>query len=186
MNNLETVFSMRTESEHKQGLFWYSDSRDYLRSLSDSTKVPFKSVCGIIAALSPRINWRTNIFNTIALCKSKKIAGLYKNIEKAKKIKKTGIVMKYLSGPKVTSFFLNLLGNEDEVTIDTLMINCYHNSFERQSVTKQERIDMIETIERIAKRHHLTNCQVQAIIWVTWHRITKSNFPGYVSLLKIF
>jgi hypothetical protein len=185
-NNLETIFSMRTESEEKQGKFWYADSTDYLKSLAVSTKVPFKLVCGIVAALSPRVSWRINIHNTIALCKNQRITGLKSNIDKAKKIKKTGIVSKYLRGPKVTSFFLNLLGNVDEITIDTLMINCYHNSFERHTLTVRERSDLLSTIERIARRHRLTNCQVQAIIWVVWHRVTKSNFPGYVSFLKIF
>jgi hypothetical protein len=140
----------------------------------------------MVAALSPRCSWTKNIFDTIALCKGQRIKGLSRNINKAKQIKKTGVVMKYLAGPKVTSFFLNLLGNDDEITIDTLMINCYFNSFVHNSVTRAQREDIVSTIQYLARRYHLTNSQVQAIIWVVWHRVIKSNFPGYVSLLKIF
>jgi hypothetical protein len=186
MNNLETVFSMRTITEEKQGKYWYADSREYLLAMSIKLDVSFKVACGVTAALSPMIAWKTNLNYTYSILKGKKVNGLYKNIDKAKAIKKSGIVMEHLKGPKVTSFFLNLLGNEGEVTIDTLMIQCYHNSFERSSVNKKQRQEIIDTVKRLAVRHHLTPAQVQAIIWVTWHRVTRSNFPGYVSLLKLF
>ena len=185
-NNLETLFSMRTTAENNDGIQWYSTAREYLEVIAKNRKTSLKVVAGMVAALSPRVNWKTNLYSANNMLKGKKIRGLSKNIEKAEAIKKTGIVLKYLKGPKVTSFFLNLIGNESEVTIDTLMINAYHNHFERISVTKAERDDIVSTVQSIARRHKMTCAQVQAIIWVVWHRVTKSNFPGYVALLKIF
>jgi len=185
-NHYETLFSMRTETEERQGKFWYADAREHLQAMAASQKTSLKVTAGIVAALSPRVNWQTNIWNALALLKGRRVRGLTRNIEKAKSIKKTGIVLKYLQGPKVTTFFFNLLGNEQEVTLDTLMINAYHNSFERDRLTQEERLDALHTIRHISRRHRLTPAQVQAILWVTWHRVTKSNFPGYVSFLKIF
>lgn len=185
-NNLETLFSMRTETETRQGLNWYSDAREHLRAMAASRGTSLKVAAGVAAALSPRVNWQTNIWNCLAILKGLKVKGLYANVAKAKQIKASGIVLKYLKGEKVVPFFLNLIGNENEVTIDTLIINAYHNSFERNTVRKSERQEIINTFKRIAARHRITPAQAQAITWVIWHRVTKSNFPGYVSFLKIF
>ena len=65
------------------------------------------------------------------------------------------------------------------------MSNNYETLFSMRT-EPEERQDALETIRRIARRHRLTPAQTQAILWVTWHRVTRSNFPGYVSLLKIF
>jgi len=180
------LFEGSTGSERNQGKHWYTDARGYLQAMADHHKESLKVTAGIAAVLSPLENWKTNLNMTNMVLRGKRVRGLKKNISKANMIKKTQRVLPNLRGPKVRSFFLNLIGNESEITIDTLMIRAYHGSTQKNNLTKPQRLDLEAQVHMISRTHGLTPAQAQATIWIAYHRVYKSNFPGCVSLLKIF
>jgi hypothetical protein len=123
--------------------------------------------------------------------KNTMMMGFKSNWNKAIKIYKTKQVFPTLHGPKVEQFYWNLFKpSKDHVTIDTFMLACYYET-DSYGVKKYAREKYIETLKEevraLAHKYSIQPLQMQATIWITYHRMVKSmaSYSGQLNL-KIF
>lgn len=179
---LKYVFSQANDYEYNEGLRWYQEANLYLQEISNHFNLPISLTCALCACLSPNASWNQNVKDTYTLIRFKaagrfKVTTYFRNKQKAKQIFKTKDTS-LLSGRKVLPFFDNLLRPQEstEVTIDTHIVRCsVNNSNLEVSYIPPTHWNCIkETIEGIAKENNLLPLQVQAILWITWKRLTLS------------
>lgn len=182
------------------GLHWYTDQHNYLKDMAQHFDVSLNVVCGITAVLSPMVSWQENVNMTYRVLKFKgkvpkniKMPGFRRNMNKALGIYRTKQVFPHLSGPKVTQFYHNLLNPfcDDAITIDTFMIACYYDSQDKGMIKKYTSEKHVEHLKgelrEIAIKYMLLPLQLQAIIWLTYHRIVRSmGSYGSQLTLKVF
>ena len=200
MNQFERVYLESTDVEKNMGLHWYTDQHAYLKDMSNHFNIPLDIVCGITAVLSPMVSWQENVNMTYHVLKFKgkvpasvKMPGFKSNVRKALRIYRGKKVFPSLSGPKVTQFYYNLLNpfDEEAITIDTFMIACYYDSRELgviKKYTSEKHVEFLKNeLRELAVKHALLPLQLQAIIWLAYHRIVRSmGSYGSQLTLKIF
>jgi hypothetical protein len=198
MTNFESTLLQANDFEKRAGFFWYLDSHNYIKEMSVSLNVKFDLACGIVAVLSPMLAWSENLNLAHQLIKfngklpaSVKSSAFPLNIEKARKMLKAKRVFPYLRGVKVVEFYHNILNplDPDHVTIDTFMLACHYNKNEGlgRYFTEKHIGPLKQIIRGLGIKYSLLPCQVQATIWLTYHRIVKStaSYSGQLNL-KIF
>lgn len=167
-DNLLSIYNDATPEEYDTGREWYADARATIAALAD--RIPgFSPItfAGVVAALSPRVRWSTNLDAAMRICRAAAnrkrqpiVAGLTINRDRAWRIAKTG-AFSHLKGPKVRAFAANLTGDEYAVTIDVWMLAAagvkYANVGNRRAIER--------AIRAIAEEHELSPAKVQAIIW---------------------
>lgn len=166
--NLLAIYNDATPEEYDTGVAWYADARATIAALAN--RIPGYSpitFAGVVAALSPRIRWSTNLDAAMRMCRAAanrkgqpKVAGLPGNRDRAWRIAKTGQFY-HLKGPKVRAFAANLSGDESAVTIDVWMLAAAGVKYANKSNID----DITRTVRSIAIQKGLTAAQVQAIIW---------------------
>lgn len=185
--NLYSTWSKRNSYEVKTGSGWYAEANLYLSEIANHFNLNRDIVIGIAAALSPANAWNSNVKDTYNLIRFKgkldNSTTYGENIRKAKKILKNGKPLRYLSGRKVTAFYDNILNPDSskQVTIDTHIIRCAVNDsncnvhyIPPKYFTEIERV-----ITELASENHLRPLQVQAILWVSWKRLTFSRDTNF-------
>lgn len=200
MNNFERVYLESTEIEKTMGFHWYQDQHTYLKDMSEHFNIPLNVVCGITAVLSPMVSWQQNINMTYHILKFKgkmpgniKMPGFRGNIRKAIKIYRTKKIFPSLRGPKVTQFYLNLLNPFDDssITVDTFMLSCYYGITDKDNLHKyctEKYINPVKAeLKILADKYSLLPLQMQATIWISYHREVRSmqSYSGQLTL-KIF
>src|SRR3982751_6848796 len=110
------------------GLSWYSRASDLADALSAGTDgyVSYATACGVIAALSPRCQWASNVRGAARMVNAfdagldqPVVAGTRANRDKAWRILTSGDdPLSILGGPKVRAFYRNIAGDTDAVTVD--------------------------------------------------------------------
>lgn len=111
----------RTEALNGQ---WYRASKRVSRRLARKHGVPLKTAAGVLAALSPRIRWSTNVEAADKLlggAPNEAVAGFNQNVEKARRIKNGEAPLDVLGGDKVRAFYSAIMGDEDAAVIDVWM-----------------------------------------------------------------
>ncbi len=200
MNEFEKVYLQSTTVEKAMGIHWYSDQHNYLKEMSDHFGIPLNVTCGITAVLSPMVSWQENVNMTYHILKFKgklpsgvKMPGFKTNVKKALRIYKTKRVFPTLQGPKVSQFYENLLNpfNEDAITIDTFMIACFYGLTNKENCkryTSEKQIEILKNeLRELSTKYALIPLQLQAIIWLAYHRIVKSmQSYGSQLTLKVF
>jgi hypothetical protein len=74
------------EDTAQLGAGWYRKSRVVARSISRSTGVTLSTAAGVLAAVSPRLRWGSNIAVAEALCAGKPVTGVFSaNLAKAER-----------------------------------------------------------------------------------------------------
>ena len=184
---LRFVYSQASEYEKNNGLLWYKEANLYLQEIANHFNLQLHVVTGICAALSPANSWNANLKDTYNLIRFKgKIdnSTTYKeNIRKASKILKKKKVFPFLCGRKVLPFYDNILNytNSQAITIDSHIIRCAVNDSNLEiHYVPPIFFDAIEqSIKDIASENNLLPLQVQAILWVTWKRLTFSRDTSF-------
>lgn len=182
---------------------WYSQSR---ARLIKKYGQDYKLMAGLIASTSPRfqikrnINTAENIYrdfkagrydflsyavnNEKAFCKKYKILKAhYHNILKVLECyTKDGDFKKLvLSGLKVKSFFQNLIGNYEAVTLDIWMMRYFNYNKDYLTIRPYKRFTRI--VRRLAEREGLKPCELQAILWTKIryeHGFKPLNFAKFI------
>jgi len=169
---------------YKKHKNWYSLTR---YKLIKKYKHDYKLIAGLLASTSPQYNIKRNIRVTLEIYNAYKDKKQY-FINDAVKDKKYfmyayGIMLCHynnvirtlkhdisntrkklvLSGQKVDSFYNNLIGNYNRVTIDTWMLRYFKHS--KSWVNKTDYKYYSKAIIKYAKKIKLNPAQAQAIIW---------------------
>lgn len=101
---------------------WYRESRRTARKLATKHGTTLATSAGVIAALSPRIQWATNVNGADHILGGGDTGpGFNRNVEKACRIRDGERPLSVLGGPKVTAFYRSIMGDENAAVIDVWM-----------------------------------------------------------------
>ena len=190
--NIVSVLRDSDETQHAEGLLWYSDAQKAAHDIAIKYDIAVYLVVAVIAALSPNNKWTRNLVNADALIgafirgdgiDSVKVSTYHKM-----KAKAWGILAArpdyegaktMLKGQKITSFFMDIMG-EFNVTIDGHARNIAYGervglTDDRTNIGVREYRALQAAYEEAARRVGLMPYQLQAITWRVWrdrHGIT--------------
>ncbi len=171
---LLNTFDRACEDTIAQGVAWYPLARRTCENISREYGVPVDTVARVVAVLSPNMSWKGNITCTrkvldgwtAGIPASDVRAGLRTNVRKAYAILNGN--PDALTGPKVTNFYRNIMGESDLVTVDSWAMRAatgkpYTN---RDVPTATERAAITLAYCRAAARRGVCPRDFQAIVWV--------------------
>jgi len=186
--NINKVFAEATEEEIQHGLTWYAQAKDECQAIADACELPLRVVVGVVAALSPTNLWSQNLKDARLFCETFVAGGYYTDVkastykkmwEKAWSILEATpqtdeVVAAILNGPKITDFFLCIMGY-NECVIDGHAWGIANNDRrvmqEVPSIGKKQRKELQKAYVNAGKKHGMTAYQMQAATWVAWRRI---------------
>lgn len=161
---LVKLYRAASETVRRVGRDWYRNARRTAWGLATEAGVTLRTAAGVIAALSPRLQWRTNVRAARAMLLGENPSGVFKASKaKARRIIAGESPDEVLSGPKVRAFFDALCGNESAAVVDVWIARAVGldrapTNDEYGRIALALRLASIETGERVAP--------LQAIAWV--------------------
>lgn len=125
VSRLTRVWADVSADDRRAGLAWYDRASAAADDIADRYGLDRSQAAGIIAAMSPRSRWSTNLraAETIARAAadgapSAPRVGLGDAVDKAWRIAHGEPAGLTLGGPKVRAFWRNITGDRDAVTVD--------------------------------------------------------------------
>ncbi len=161
---LVRVYRAATEAIRAAGRKWYRLARVVAWGMARECGVTMRTAAGVIAALSPRLQWVTNVKAARAMLAGKDPRGVFRASKaKARRIIAGESPESVLRSPKVMAFFDALTGNDDAAVVDVWTARAAGldgpvTDAQYREVALALRAASIETGERVA--------QLQAIAWV--------------------
>lgn len=169
-------WAKRAKVEHwEQGKLWYHDAHDYCQGLVG--KYTLEQVVGVVAALSPQVEWDHNKSVACALLEGYE-GEVYKgydvNMTKARSVLDIKDPLTILGGQKVRAFYDNILRPRysNLVTVDTHIARAFFNSLD----LSQKELDFTfrphgngviqEAVRTLADRYEVRPLALQATIWL--------------------
>lgn len=193
LNNIRKVYNQATADEREQGLYWYQTAHNDAQVIADRHGVTVSQAAGVIAAISPGLEWGLNLIQADEFIKAYKagsklpMIGVYgrKNMTKAKQILYGKEVYDALptTGPKTYAFFRCIEGSQGTslVVIDRhAKCLAYYQLTDRDkfsAVRLGEYDYLVRHYRHVAEQLDLIPHQLQAITWVTWKRIVTETVP---------
>jgi hypothetical protein len=183
--NIISVYRDADETQHAEGLLWYSDAQKAAHNIAVKYDVPVYLVVAVIAALSPNNKWSRNIVNADALIgafiRGDGLLSVKVSTYHAMKRKAWDILVArpdydgakaMLKGQKITSFFCDIMG-EFNVTIDGHARNIAYGervglTDDRSNIGVREYRALQAAYQEAARRVGLMPYQLQAITWRVW------------------
>lgn len=148
---------------------WYQDAHGICLDLSNEYKQPLDVTVGIVAVLSPQIDWEWNIPAAKAVLSGHGTSrALGANMQKAKKILQTGAVFPYLSGQKVECFYQNILQPDLDtvVTLDRWAVRAAIDSLSwSNGLTPKRHAILTAAYREAAAVTNLLPHEIQADVW---------------------
>lgn len=183
--NVLAAFDRATKRQRTEGMEWYRNAHGLAASLDPRDP---RRAAGVIAALSPRTSWATNVkLAGLAYEQGYASGTLARSCAAATRILHGEDPLDVLSGPKVMAFFANIADPNDArtVCIDRHAIDVAAG--ERLSDTVRARrypLSKPDAYERFAELYRyaagvlgLRPGDVQAVTWV-WRRQTSAVAMG--------
>jgi hypothetical protein len=187
VQNIVNTYQRATPELIRGGNEWYDRANEVANSIGGGD---VRRGAGILAALSPRTDWKRNIDLAHQLIKTGNAATMGANVLKARRIHEGEDPLEVLGGHKVTNFFHNIHNPNDpqHVTIDTHAVNlAVGNPFVGQGgkQTGEKPTDAEKVFGAAGRYNHFVHAykraagelevgipnKVQAVTWVT-HRGT--------------
>ena len=156
------------------GVNWYPDAWKYCLDVSKDYPITAQRVAAIIAVTSPRARWSKNVEATYKIVEDSfkpehKRRGSYgilgANALKGMTVANERYYSKHVTGPKVTNFYLNIIGHEDPITVDSIM--AYAAGF-GNNISSTVRDEIEKGVRSIAQVFSISNRDAQAAIWIAY------------------
>lgn len=170
---LRRLYDAASAADLAAGLDWYDRAEREATALAAGTSLTPASAAGVIAALSPRVQWRPNLDGAAAMIGAAVagdaepiVAGLPNNRAKAWRIANGADPATVLGGPKVCSFWANITGDHDAVTVDVWAARAAEGSENPQPPSGGRYARIAEAYRRAAASRGVTPRQCQAAVWV--------------------
>ena len=182
---------------------WYRKTRSLLIRKYNKD---YRLFSGLLASTSPRFQVKRNYNTTLLiyneyvknksiflkgaiankaqfLKKYKLLNAHYNNIIRTLSHNFTGSKNLVLSGQKVNSFYNNIIGHYNYVTIDIWILRYFKHT--KKSFNLTEYKYYAKAIRCLAKKLHMLPCECQAVLWEKQRYIehrSESNFYQYISI----
>lgn len=161
-----------------QNTAWYDTARVELAEIAESFDMVLSDVCWITATLSPHLSWELNKQSLIAfLCSWYGLPCEFSNSAYGKNTHKCtrymlGEIDGLPSGPKVSAFYLNLMGDYSALTIDRHamrialfgMWRITEETGEISPSVNEHRL-ITKAYENVSRMLGITAVELQAITW---------------------
>lgn len=148
---------------------WYQEAHSICLDLSDKYNTPLDVVVGIVAVLSPQLDWEWNIPAAISVLSGHGPSrALGANMQKAKRMLQTNAVFPHLSGQKVECFYENILRPLDNtvVTLDRWAVRAaIDNLTWSNGLTPKRHALLTAAYREAAKITGLLPHEIQADVW---------------------
>jgi hypothetical protein len=140
---------------------WYRESRRTARALARKHGVTLSCSAGVIAALSPRIKWNSNVLGADHILGGGDTGpGFNRNVEKACRIRDGERPLRVLGGPKVTAFYRAIMGDQNAAVIDVWMWRAMGLA---PGELKYEEAEAV--LRRAAEQAGVSVSSFQALVW---------------------
>lgn len=178
MQNIINVFDQASPGDIEAGMVWYPQARGACLGIARGEGITLRQAAGIVAALSPRTPWSRNLSAARKFIRGEVGEGTGANKAKAAKILAGHDPEVILRGPKVTSFFANIINPNDpeHVTIDVWAIRIdrgpetWGQGYPSTPTPKQY-WEIASRYREAAGRLGLVPSELQAITWTTIRRL---------------
>lgn len=157
------IVATATPHNIEQASIWYAEAQSVAEHVAENLKVSLEHGASVVAALSPRERWSSNVAKALAFSMGKPVAGLSNNLTMAKSSAELGFAA--LKGPKTNAFARAIAGDVGAVVIDTWMIHAAGLNSTKGVSLGQYR-DLSKSVVSVAKRVDLTPRTTQALIWI--------------------
>lgn len=159
-----------------EGKAWYPNAWKFCKFASKYHRVSPERVAAMVAVTSPRARWSKNTAAVAMLLddmhkpeyqRQKYYGILSANARKAMIVANDRYYSRHVTGPKVTNFYLNILGHTDPVTVDSIMSKAAGYGSDVNNRIRSE----VEDAVRILSPVFDTNPRdMQAAIWIAYRR----------------
>lgn len=178
MARVDGWFEAATAQDLADGLAWYDRAYRAAERMADRYGVSVRCAAGVIAALSPRAQWGSNVAGAEKMIASAvagegqpSVNGLPDNRAKAWRIATGEDPDEVLSGPKVCAFFANILGDTEAVTIDMWAARAAEGWANERAPARRRYALLSESYRRVARKRGLCPRDVQAAVWTVYRRL---------------
>lgn len=191
-NHIEALYRLAQPEEVIEGKLWYRDAKAWVYQVAAASNLEPVIVAGILSALSPGVSWEQNKVDCLNFIDAyqqdrmgslkvgtygpnkRKAIDIVENCEDFEDVFKT---LEGTSGWKTARFFANIMrpNSPDYVCIDRHAYKAAINVIDGGSLSPSSWKRYRETSQaykRMAKKLKLTPCELQAIVWVVYKRIT--------------
>jgi len=162
-----------TADEIDAGMDWYPEAHRWVQNLAEHHNKTVAQVAAIAAVLSPRLPWHRAIMLTEHILMGIDIRdkALGRQVRKAEQVLAGVDPYTVVSGPKVTSFFHNLMGEYDWITIDKWAFDQVSGrDYNDNGAHFLERVGVYEMYAEcfriVARENGLEGATLQAILWI--------------------
>lgn len=117
-DNITKIYKSATPEQISAGFGWYPAAERHAEILAESA--PSKAnAAAVISHLSPRLSWGKNISAAYDVIEGRQVKGIMsRSLKKAQESLTHNNPLETFNGPKTRAFYLNIIGVEDEVTVD--------------------------------------------------------------------
>lgn len=160
----------------REGKAWYPNAWKQCLTAARWYEVTPERVAAMLAVTSPRARWSKNVEATMMLLqdmrrpeyKRRKSYGiLTRNAAKGMLVANDRYYSRHVTGPKVTNFYLNILGYTDPVTVDSIMSKAAGYG---SDVNNSIRNEVDEACRSLGSVLDLSPRDAQAAVWVAYRR----------------
>lgn len=179
--NITREYRSSTLTERTTGLDWYAEANRVAADIAETNGISLSSAAGIIAVISPRMEWSRNVSIAWQIVRTGTATGLLTaNLRKAQRILDGEHAENVIGGEKVTSFYRNIMssGMDTGVTIDRHAIDVAsgkrHSDDDRPVLGKRAYAEFAEAYRRASvilskeEGRVVTPAQIQAVTWTSW------------------
>jgi hypothetical protein len=166
-----------TAEDLAAGLAWYDRAHAAAESMAAESGLTVRQCAGVIAALSPRCQWASNVTAArrmvlaAAADESQPVAnGTLANRAKAWRIACGEDPRAVLGGPKVRAFFANIMGDVEAVTIDVWAARAAEGRRNENAPVRRRYQLLAHAYRRAGERRGMHPRDVQAAVWTAYRR----------------
>jgi hypothetical protein len=182
------AYDAAPENARRDGETWYETARMTASAIAGAHgHLTPRHVAGIVAALSPRVSWGSNVAGAYRLAEAASrgwpepiVAGTRSNRRKAWAIADGGDPETILGGPKVRAFFANLLGDDDAVTVDVWAARAAEGEWREQAPSGRRYLTIAQAYRDAAALRGVTPRTMQATVWCAVRGGSSLAAAGYV------
>lgn len=182
VTTLLTAYDNASASDANEGAAWYADAQEFAIALSAGTRIDMSHAAGVVAALSPRVRWNTNMNAASRMIEAAMngydiptVAGLTANRIKAWKIANGANPLDVLGGQKVRAFYANIMGDADAVTVDVWAARAALGADATDRIPTGQYNAIADAYRLAADARNVSPMVMQATVWVYIRRTWKDN-----------
>lgn len=164
VQRLVALVARAPASAHELGGSWYSEAGRACARMARAYGCSKATACGVVAALSPRLQWAPNVRAADAVLAGATPTGVFRaSLAKAKRIAAGEAPLRVLSGPKVRAFYRALMGDESAAVVDVWVLRAVGWA---RTVTAKAYARIARALTLAAARVGMTVARLQAVAWV--------------------